>query len=309
MQVAQRVGVPRAVDALVQPHGPATHPVGRATDPLRRLTDRLFVEAGDLGDSGWRVIGQKSRHVLPAFGVRGDERRVGRAVGVQQVQQTVEQRQVGARLDLQEQVGLVGSGVAPWVDDDQSGASLEAIEQAQEQDWMTVGHVRADHQKHLGLIEIIVRAGRAIGTQRQLVATAGAGHAQPRIGFDMPRAHVALGKLVDQVLGFQRHLPGDVEGQGIGAMLIEDLPQAAAGCGDGGIHVRLYRLVATVLAQVGVLHAPRIAERLGAGAALGAQASGVGRMLFVAADLDHAVVLDSHDDTAADAAVGAHATH
>ena len=45
-----------------------------------------------------------------------------RPFDVQQVQQPVEQREVGARFDLQEQVGLVGGGGAPRVHDDQLGA-------------------------------------------------------------------------------------------------------------------------------------------------------------------------------------------
>ncbi|MNC66263.1 hypothetical protein D3C75_1166460 [compost metagenome] len=49
---------------------------------------------------------------------------------LEQIEQTIEQRQVGARSDLQEQVGFVGGGTAPRVDDDQPGTGLEPVEQA-----------------------------------------------------------------------------------------------------------------------------------------------------------------------------------
>ncbi|MNJ03482.1 hypothetical protein D3C73_1638090 [compost metagenome] len=52
------------------------------------------------------------------------------AIVFEQVQQAIEQRQVGARFDLQEQVGFVGGGAAPRVDDDQPGTGLEPVEQA-----------------------------------------------------------------------------------------------------------------------------------------------------------------------------------
>ena len=49
------------------------------------------------------------------------------AVFDQQVQQPVQQGQVGAGLDLQEQVGPLGGGGAARVDDDQLGAGLEPV--------------------------------------------------------------------------------------------------------------------------------------------------------------------------------------
>ena len=73
------------------------------------------------------------------------------AVLDQQVQQAVQQRQIGAGLDLQEQVGLVGGGGAARVDHDQLGAGLEPVGHPQEQDRMAVGHVRADDEEQVGV--------------------------------------------------------------------------------------------------------------------------------------------------------------
>ena len=94
-----------------------------------------------------RVVGEERRHRLPALGVLGDELGVGVPVLDQQVQQAVEQGEVGARPDLQEQVGLVGGGGAPRVDDDQLGAGLDPVHHPQEQDRVAVGHVRADDEE------------------------------------------------------------------------------------------------------------------------------------------------------------------
>ena len=97
-------------------HSPAS-PIIRAASP-----DVVLRDAGDLGDRGGRVVVEEGGHGLPALGVLRDEVGVGVPVLDQQVQQPVEQREVGTRLDLQEQVGLGGGGGAPRVDDDQLGA-------------------------------------------------------------------------------------------------------------------------------------------------------------------------------------------
>ncbi|MCY1408899.1 hypothetical protein D9M71_242310 [compost metagenome] len=80
VQVADGVGVPGAVGALVEAHGPAAHPFAGFADPLRGLADRRFVEAGEQGDMLRRVFGEEGRHLLPAFGAFGDEGLVAMAV-------------------------------------------------------------------------------------------------------------------------------------------------------------------------------------------------------------------------------------
>ena len=50
VEVADRIGVPRAVGALVQPHGPAAHPLPRVGDHLCRGSDVGFGNTGDVGD-------------------------------------------------------------------------------------------------------------------------------------------------------------------------------------------------------------------------------------------------------------------
>ncbi|MCY1408898.1 hypothetical protein D9M71_242300 [compost metagenome] len=223
------------------------------------------------------------------------------------MQQAVEQGEVGARAYLQEQVGLVRGGGAPGVDDDQAGAGLDPVHHAQEQDRVTVGHVRTADEEQVGAVEVLVGAGRRVGTERELVAAAGAGHAQARVGLDLVGADETLGQLVDQVLRLQRHLPGDIKGEGVRPVLVEDGAQAGGGGGDGFVNRRLQRVVAALVAQVGVFHPPRFGKRLVAGAALGAQAAEVARMALVTRHLHHAVVRDLHDDPAADAAIGTHA--
>ncbi|MNF38643.1 hypothetical protein D3C84_195980 [compost metagenome] len=174
---------------------------------------------------------------------------------------------------------------------------------------MTVGHVGADHEEQVRVIEVVIRAGRPVGAEGQFVAAAGAGHAQAGIGFDVRGADKTLGQFVDQVLRLQRHLPGHIEGQGIGTVGIQNVAQSGGCLVDGVVHRHAHRVAIALLAQVGIFHAPRLGNRLPAGGAFGAQTAGIGRMGLVASHLDHAVVFDLHDDAAAHTAIGTHAAY
>lgn len=315
MQVDQRVGVPGAVRGLVEAHGPAARPLAGFADPAGGQPDVGLRDAGDPGDPVGRVVPQEGRHVLPALGVLGDEGGVGPATLDQEVQQAVEEGQIGARPDLQEQIGLVGGGVAPGVDHDELGAGgLDAVHHPQEEDGMAVGHVGADDEEGVRPVEVLVRSGRSVGTERELVAAAGARHAQARIGFDLVRPQEALGQLVRQVLGLQGHLAGDVQRQRVGTVRVEDRPQTPGRLGDGRLHRGGSGPGAPLAAdQRGGQPAGR-GQHVGVRRALGAQAPGVRRVPLVAGGLGHrtapvAARGDVQDDPAPDAAVGAHRTH
>ena len=233
VQIADRVRVPGAVGALVESHGPAAHPLPRIGDHSGGGADVFFGDAGDYGDPVGRIVLEEGRHRLPAVGVLGDEFGVDVAVLDQQVQQTVEQRQIGAGLDLQEQVGLLGGGGAARIDDDQLGARLESICHPQIQDGMAVGHVRADDEKQLRAIEVGVGPRWAVSTQRLLEPGPGAGHAQPRVRLDVHGPQRTFGQLVGQILCLDGHLARHIQRDGIRAVLVDNGAQPSAGLGNG----------------------------------------------------------------------------
>ncbi|MGF6801153.1 hypothetical protein OKW48_004585 [Paraburkholderia youngii] len=309
MQIAQRIGVPRAVRALVQAHRPAAHPVFGRRDHLRGATDVAGGKARDACHVLRRVLGQKRGHRVPAFGVFGDKRRIGCAAFVQQMQQTVQQREVGAGFDLQEQIGFLGGRVAARIDDDQLRARLHAIHHAQEQDRMTVGHIRAADEKQIRVIEVFIRAGRAVRTERQLVAARRARHAQARIRFDIVRADKALRELVDQILRFERHLPRHVKRHRIGTMLVDHTPQTRRGVAQRLRHRQRRRVFVARMAHERAFETPRLAQRDVSRLSLGAEPAKVGRMLLVAGDLHDLAVLDVQHHAATDAAIRTHALY
>ncbi|MND65824.1 hypothetical protein D3C80_572080 [compost metagenome] len=87
-------------------------------------------------------------------------------------------------------------------------------------------------------------------------------------------------------------------------MGIKDVAQSSGGFADGLVHGDPHRVSITLLTQVGVFHPARLGDGLAAGVAFGAEPTEVGRVGFVAGDLDHQVVFDLHDDAATHATIG-----
>ena len=124
----------------------------------------------------------------------------------------------------------------------------------------------------------------------------------------MAGADETLGQFVGQVLCLQRHLPGDIEGYGIGAVGVDDRAQAPGRLGDGGLQRATGWLLAALVTDESVGHAPDLQRHMG-GQPLGAQAPEVAGVLLVAADLDHLAPLHVHDDAAPDPAIRANTAH
>ena len=259
---------------------------------------------------------RKLGHHLPALGEFGDEFGVGVPVLDDQVQQPVEQREIGAGGDLQEQVGLLRGRGAARVDDDQFCAGLDAVHHPQEQDRMAVGHVGADDEEDVGLFEVLVRAGRSVRAQGQLVAGTSAGHAQSRVRLDLVGADEALWSACSPSTAprwtsgptrTERRHPGRAA-----SMIARN---------------RFAHWVIAVSMSIGSRGSPRSArtyaesirpgrgEHVRGGGTLGAQPAEVGRMFFVSNRLRDVTALafgigcDLQHHSAADAAVSAHGVH
>ncbi len=84
-------------------------------------------------------------------------------------------------------------------------------------------------EDHLRRQDIRVAARRRIGAQRLFVAGNGRRHAQTRIGIDVVGTDQALGQLVENVIVLGHQLAGNIEGDGIRAMLA-DACSKSVGC-------------------------------------------------------------------------------
>ena len=179
-----------------------------------------------------------------------------------------------------------------------------AAAQALVQDGMAVRHVRADHQKTVRVLEVLVVARRPVRAERELVAAGRAGHAQARVAVDVVGAQEAFGELVGDVLRLAGELPGNVERHGVGSMGVNDPPELAGHRVER--HVERDFLERPISASPLCVREPvGRADRLVDRAALRAEAAEIGGMVPVAADTVHASVFDVQNHPATDAAVRA----
>jgi hypothetical protein len=165
-------------------------------------------------------------------------------------------------------------------------------------------------KKQVGAVEVGVGTRRTVGAQRLLVSGSGAGHTQSRIGFDVHRLDEALGQLGGQILRLDRHLPGDVECDGVRAVFVDDRTQPPTRLGDRVVDGCRDGFVAAGGPQQRRRQPAVVSgHHLGVRGALGAQPAEVGGVQLVAGDPrddGFAVLFGGLDlDAAADAAVRA----
>ena len=217
------------------------------------------------------------------------------------VDQAVQQREVGARPDRQVQVGQHSRLGDARVDDDERGAGI-GFEPAAE-NRMVVGDVRADQEDDIGALEIFVGAGRAVAAERALVAGDRRGHAQRGVAVVVARADPELHQLAERVELLGDELAGADDADGVAPVprlhvakrpghRVERVRPAHASESTAVLHHREAR---PVLRVDGVM----LRE------ALGAEHPAVHRMIRIAADADGAAVADADVHAAADRAVAA----
>ena len=307
MQVDQRRRVGRAVPRLVQPLAPERQRRRRLAEPARRLQDvggrHLADTGGDLGRHAAQLFEQGGI----AFGVAGNVGRVDQPLGGQHLQHGGEQVEVGARRDLQVQVGHCrGIGAARIDDDDlQVGPCLARRLDAAEQDGMGECRVGAADEEQVGQIDVLIAARHAVHAQRRLVAGDGRRHAEAGVGIDVVGANQRARQLVEDVVVLGQQLAGNVEGHRIRAVLADCLGETA-----GRLVER--RVPTQRLQRRGALRAPQRLDETAVEldgpvqvGALGAQLAEVGRVLGIAAHAGDAAGAMADDDAAAGTAVGA----
>ena len=154
--------------------------------------------------------------------------------------------------------------------------------------------VGANEEEAIGVIDILVAARHNILAEGAHVAGNRRGHAQPRIGVDVGRADEALHELVGDVIVLGQKLAGEIEGDRLGAMLLERA--CDAGCDTIDSLVPAHPPAADLGMEQPGLQAQRLAERR----ALGAQSAEVGGVVGVAGDGRAALPVWRGEHTAAD---------
>ena len=277
----------------------------RCAEPARRLDDIRRVHAADFGGDGrWILRGD--------LGQRREAGRVGSHVGFidqsfgdQHVEHAVEQRDVGARLERQMEIGNLGAFRAARVGDDDLQIRIggAGVLDGAEDDRVGDGRIGAGDEDELGLENVLVAARRRIGAQRLLVAGNGGGHAEPRIGVDVVGADQPLGQFVEDVVILGHQLAGNVEGDRIRAVGADRLGKTSGRLVERHVPGQRFAQPVPHAAPFRVQEPAGRVSGLGKGRALGAQAPAVGGVVGVAAHAGDRAVFGLDEDATADAAI------
>ena len=159
----QAAGVVGAGGVLGDPHAPEDHARASLAPGPRDLPDHRGVDAGDLRGPFRRVVLDGVGEGLVIAGAVRDELAVGQPEPDHLVHDAVVERDVGARLELAEDVGVVGHLVGPRVDVDDRRAPPAGLLEERGRDRVIRGGVTAGHDRHVGV--------QHVGTQDEVART------------------------------------------------------------------------------------------------------------------------------------------
>ena len=216
MKVDQRGVFSRAAARLVQTlaiqaeRGQAGAGLLRATerDELGGSEQIFFFDAANLRHMLGRIVAHQSFERFKALRVSGDVSGIQPAFPEHDVQQAVEQGDIGAGQQRQIQIGnLSGISFARVSKNDfEVRIALFGFFNASKQDRMRIGGVAANDEDAACMVHIVVASGRRVRSQRLLVARHGAAHAQAGIGVDVVGADLAFNEFVEEVIVFGEQL-------------------------------------------------------------------------------------------------------
>ncbi len=190
----------------------------RRAPPLRRLPDRALGDARHFRRAPRRPVADVLGDLVETDGVFRDEIVIEPVVLDHQVEDAVEQGDVAARLDGQEQIAGAGDRRDARIDDDDTGAVLAGLPDVVRRDGGALGDVGAADPHDLGGQDVGPRIGGAVDAEGELVGRRGADHAQPAVVVDVRRLQAHAGELAHQV----RFLVGQARpaehGEGVGAV-------------------------------------------------------------------------------------------
>ena len=253
--------------------------------------------------------------VLPVVELLGDDH----------VEQRIEQRDVGAGLELQHVGGVALQRLAPWVHHDE-GRPLRRLLEEGGGDGMVLGGVGADHDDDVGVLARGERSGHRPRADALEERDDRRGMTQARAVIDVVGAEPLADQLLDEVRLLVGALGGTEAGERRPAVPVTNGGEPARGAVQRLLPARLAEMgeeVRRVDLAIGRLRCvvaadKRCREAVGMGHVVEAEPSLHAKTVVVGGAVaalhrgDHptlGVVLDLIGDLAADPAVGAHALH
>ncbi len=172
---------------------------------------------------------------IEAGGVVFDEVRI-ELVGAPKLSCDAEEEgDVGAGTNRKMEIGDGAGGGAAGIDHDDFGVGVGFFAgfDAPEEDGVAPGGVGAGDEESVAVVDVFVGDRRGVGTERGLVAGDGGGHAEAGVGVDVVGAEKAFDDFIGEIIFLSEALAGDVEGDGIGAVIGDDAFELCSDMIDG----------------------------------------------------------------------------
>ncbi len=127
------------------------------------------------------------------------------------------------------------------VDAQQPGrvGAFEPVQDAHPQHRLRLGHVVPEQGDRVGVVDVLVRAGLAVGAEALLEGLGGGRGAQPGVAVEVVGADADVGEDGEGVVLLQEELPAGVEADGAGTALLQQAPGAGGDAVHGGVPVGL----------------------------------------------------------------------
>ncbi len=166
------------------------------------------------------VLRHQRLEVLEAFGMAGDVLLVLQTFRQDHMGQRIQQHQVGAGVDGQMHIGHLRQHGDARIDHDQRELALFArLAHAPVDDRVLLRQIGAEGDQAIGVFEIVIAAGRAVGTEGALVAGHRRGHAQRGVAVVVVGADQPARELAERVELLGHDLAGGDDGEGVAAVL------------------------------------------------------------------------------------------
>ena len=158
----------------------------------------------------------------------GNERIADRTTFDEQSTNEIEHRDVAARSNGNVQIGDVHRRRPPRVNHDngQVGPIALRIAESIERDRVRLGHVPADNQDQIGVVDVVIATRRPICSEAGLVAGHRGRHAQPAVGIGVIATQAAFEELDGRINGLCVELPGPVKCNRFRTMIQQDVGES-----------------------------------------------------------------------------------
>ena len=307
VKVDQRAVFRAAGGGLVQAHAPQRQEARRSADPLRALLQLLDADAAQLRNHLRGVVADQRFKFAEAFGVHLDEIAIDPVFPQQQVQNPMEQGDIGTRKNRQMQVSQIAGVSTTRVNDDDFHLRTTGFGflQPTKKYRMGVGHVTADDHHAVAQFQIFVTAWRGVSAEATFVADHRRGHAQPRIAVDIVGTDQRPRQFVEGVVILGEQLPGNVERYAVRAVFGDGFGKDVGGVLQCAVPASTAARQAFAQTQFRVQGAGGEVAGQVQRRAFAAQFAEVGRVRRIAADAEDALAVMLDQYAAADPAVTA----